>query len=267
MEYWSVGVLRQFGIAPRIRWVGSALGAHRIKNLCFVLRVGVLGRRSSAAIALCWLALARKVKRVEKTGKVSRSQRRTQDRPEDRGIALHRAAIGRFASDAIKQRRILSPSGFMDDEDADAPWVGDANEQLAESGPVPAASPDPNKRPDWMKYTLIYVDATVIPNYWAYAANYTLCDKFFSALTAPSFPNHVYNVAAQSGGLINDYSINKKGSRKPDLINLYFPSVIELLGNAGISWTFYSGRKPAGRNRLEPVARFQRSPSKVGKEL
>ena len=32
---------------------------------------------------------------------------------------------------------ILSPSGFMDDEDADAPWVGDANEQLAESGPVP----------------------------------------------------------------------------------------------------------------------------------
>jgi hypothetical protein len=28
MEYWSVGVLRQFGIAPRVRGVGSAFRAH-----------------------------------------------------------------------------------------------------------------------------------------------------------------------------------------------------------------------------------------------
>jgi hypothetical protein len=27
MEYWSVGVLRQFGIAPRVRGVGSAFRA------------------------------------------------------------------------------------------------------------------------------------------------------------------------------------------------------------------------------------------------
>jgi hypothetical protein len=29
MEYWSVGVLRQLGIAPRVRGVGSALRAMR----------------------------------------------------------------------------------------------------------------------------------------------------------------------------------------------------------------------------------------------
>jgi hypothetical protein len=29
MEYWSVGVLRQFGIAPRVRGVGSAFRAVR----------------------------------------------------------------------------------------------------------------------------------------------------------------------------------------------------------------------------------------------
>jgi phospholipase C len=133
---------------------------------------------------------------------------------------------------------ILSPNGFMDDEDADAPWVGAANERLAEAAPVPTASPDPNNRPSWMIYTLGYMDATVIPNYWAYAANYTLCDEFFSSLTAASFPNHVYNIAGQSGGLINDYHINKNGANKPFLINFYFPSVIELLGNAGISWKY-----------------------------
>jgi phospholipase C len=160
---------------------------------------------------------------------------------------------------------ILSPSGFMDDEDADAPWVGDANEQLAESGTVPAASPNPNKRPSWMMYTLSYVDATVIPNYWAYAAHYTLCDKFFSSLTAPSFPNHVYGVAAQSGGLINDDSINKKGSHKPYLINFYFPSVIELLGNAGISWAYYSGRNPQVETGWNPLPGFRDHLQRRGK--
>ena len=36
----------------------------------------------------------------------------------------------------------LSPSGFADSEDDDAPWVGDANEQLA--APEPLASGTPN---------------------------------------------------------------------------------------------------------------------------
>jgi hypothetical protein len=32
MEYWSVGVLRQFGIAPRVRGVGSAFRARLDRN-------------------------------------------------------------------------------------------------------------------------------------------------------------------------------------------------------------------------------------------
>jgi hypothetical protein len=32
LEYWSVGVLRQFGIAPRVRGVGSAFRAHSIQT-------------------------------------------------------------------------------------------------------------------------------------------------------------------------------------------------------------------------------------------
>ena len=82
-----------------------------------------------------------------------------------------------------------------------------------------------------MKYSLSYMDASVIPNYWAYASYYTLCDEFFSSIMAASFPNHVYGVAAQSGDLVTEYHINHVGANKPYLVNFYFPSVIEQLGN------------------------------------
>jgi phospholipase C len=43
-----------------------------------------------------------------------------------------------------------------------------------------------------------------IPNYWLYAHNFVLGDNMFSSLMGPSFPNHLYTVAAQSGGAINN---------------------------------------------------------------
>ncbi len=43
-----------------------------------------------------------------------------------------------------------------------------------------------------------------IPDYWAYAQNFVLGDNMFSSLMGPSFPNHLYTVAAQSGGVINN---------------------------------------------------------------
>ncbi|HEY7172343.1 MAG TPA: alkaline phosphatase family protein, partial [Vicinamibacterales bacterium] len=42
-----------------------------------------------------------------------------------------------------------------------------------------------------------------IPNYWSYAEHFALADRMFSALAGPSFPNHLYTVAAQGGGAIN----------------------------------------------------------------
>jgi phospholipase C len=38
-----------------------------------------------------------------------------------------------------------------------------------------------------------------LPNYWMYAQNYLLNDNTFSDLEGPSFPNHMYTVAAASG--------------------------------------------------------------------
>jgi phospholipase C len=40
-----------------------------------------------------------------------------------------------------------------------------------------------------------------IPRYWQLADEFVLGDNFFSSLHGPSFPNHLYTIAAQSGGV------------------------------------------------------------------
>jgi phospholipase C len=41
-----------------------------------------------------------------------------------------------------------------------------------------------------------------IPGYFAYANAFTLGDSMFSSINATSFPNHLYTIAASSGGVI-----------------------------------------------------------------
>jgi phospholipase C len=43
-----------------------------------------------------------------------------------------------------------------------------------------------------------------IPNYFSYARNFVLADRMFSSMTGPSFPNHLYTVAAQDGGALEN---------------------------------------------------------------
>ena len=74
---------------------------------------------------------------------------------------------------------------------------------LATAQPAPSGSPNPGNRPFWDRYSISYMDGTIIPNYWEYATKFTLCDAFFSAITGPSVPNHLYTVAAQASGIVN----------------------------------------------------------------
>ena len=50
-----------------------------------------------------------------------------------------------------------------------------------------------------------------IPNYWQYAQNFVLGDHMFSSLIATSYPNHLYTVAAQSDGAIDNPSPTAPG--------------------------------------------------------
>jgi phospholipase C len=55
-----------------------------------------------------------------------------------------------------------------------------------------------------------------IPNYFAYARHFVLADRMFSSMNGPSFPNHLFTVAAQSGGAINN---PKPGSSRGPIDN------------------------------------------------
>ena len=43
-----------------------------------------------------------------------------------------------------------------------------------------------------------------LPNYWAYADRFVLADRFFTSMYGPTFPEHLYTVAAQSYGIIDN---------------------------------------------------------------
>ena len=49
---------------------------------------------------------------------------------------------------------------------------------------------------DWA-YTQLHQDQ--LPNYWRWAQDFTLFDNFFASAQGPSFPNHLYSIAATSG--------------------------------------------------------------------
>jgi len=66
-------------------------------------------------------------------------------------------------------------------------------------GPPTVAIPiTPNLR------SYVQFDQSTIPNYWAYAGTYTLADHMFSSMWGPSYPNHLFTIAAQNGGVNGD---------------------------------------------------------------
>jgi len=75
--------------------------------------------------------------------------------------------------------------------------------------PNQAAPVTPNLR------SYVQFDQSTIPNYWAYASTYTLADHMFSSMWGPSFPNHLFTIAAQSGSVSGDpiVSIGLQGSQ------------------------------------------------------
>lgn len=117
-----------------------------------------------------------------------------------------------------------------------------AAEEMEPGDQADANEPDPNDPtppegppPNWVLNTLAYMDWHEIPNYWEYARRFTLCDMFFSSLMGPSEPNHLYALAAQSGGLVNNPGPGLAG--EPGVYT--FPTMAELLERSGVSWKFY----------------------------
>jgi phospholipase C len=51
---------------------------------------------------------------------------------------------------------------------------------------------------DRWAYTQLHKDQ--LPNYWHWAEEFVLSDNFYASAHGPSFPNHLFSIAAQSGG-------------------------------------------------------------------
>lgn len=96
-----------------------------------------------------------------------------------------------------------------------------------------------------------------IPNYWAYASHFALADHYFTSVHGPSLPNHLFTIAAQSGGAIDNggnsgSAINCDGSVSGSVpvIDEYgnlsqhspcfdFKTLPDALEQARISWRYY----------------------------
>ena len=77
-----------------------------------------------------------------------------------------------------------------------------------------------------LNLTMGYYDATDLPLYYSLASDYVLAQRFFSSAWGSSEANHMYAVAARSGGSLpaNGYD---------------FPTIFDRLQAAGVTWKFY----------------------------
>jgi phospholipase C len=103
-----------------------------------------------------------------------------------------------------------------------------------------------------------------LPNYWRWAEEFVLFDNFFASAHGPSFPNHLYTIAAQSGGA-RDNPIREgffsfsfgcdapeqelvevvDSEGRVELVPPCFDFLTEgdLLNRAGIPWAYYAAEE------------------------
>jgi phospholipase C len=117
--------------------------------------------------------------------------------------------------------------------------------------------PAANQNGDYLAWS--QYDGTTIPNYWAYAEHFALADHFFANVLGPSFPGHMFFLAAQAGwaygnpgtSVLHPYwgCDQSSGTTCPILANgtctvesvfpcFSIPSIPDVLPK-GIGWKFY----------------------------
>ena len=95
-----------------------------------------------------------------------------------------------------------------------------------------------------------------IPNYFAYAREYTLCDNYFADIRGPSDPNYFMMMAAQTP-VLGNVPLDRAG--KYDLM-----TIADKLTEKRISWTNYHGgiqlvkmfKKANASGKIVPLAQF-----------
>ena len=95
-----------------------------------------------------------------------------------------------------------------------------------------------------------------IPRYWSYAEHFALADRMFSSLAGPSFPNHLYTIAAQSGLALNNpdsssWGCDSEARTRVDVVGssgtvtreypcFDVPTLGDSLEAASVPWRYYA---------------------------
>ena len=160
---------------------------------------------------------------------------------------------------------LVHPKPLTPQQEALMRLRGRGGRSLAERGGqlqagASAGGPPQGPPPAWVLNTMSYYDWHEIPNYWEYARRFTLSDEFFSSLMGPSEPNHLYTIAAQSGGLVNNPTPGL--ANEPGVYS--YPTMAELLQNSQISWRYYDQKTNPHEhslwNPLPGFVAFQQNP-------
>lgn len=100
---------------------------------------------------------------------------------------------------------------------------------------------------------LTYYTGDDLPYYWALAHRFTLCDRYFSAVLGPTFPNRLFSVAASAGGF-------KNNPTRIDPALLPRPNMADRLDEAKIEWACYAAQVPGPdvnpASRQNPIAYY-----------
>jgi phospholipase C len=107
-----------------------------------------------------------------------------------------------------------------------------------------------------------------LPNYWSWAKDYVLSDNFYASAFGPSYPNHLFWIAGQSGGVIDNpenievrrvgdktikswgcdavgddvfvFTMDEHGNLTKRHTCFDFKTVGEQLSDEGIDWAYYA---------------------------
>jgi len=119
-----------------------------------------------------------------------------------------------------------------------------------------------------------------LPNYWSYASQFVLADHMFSSLRGPSFPNHLYTIAAQSGGAIgiptdpSTWGCDSAAGTTVEVLSptgvitnpfpcFDFQTLADTLQAAGISWRYYAptaGQDGYAWSALDAISHIRNGP-------
>jgi phospholipase C len=85
-------------------------------------------------------------------------------------------------------------------------------------------------------HVLGYFTAADLPVLHGLADAYTTCDRWFSSVLGPTWPNRLYLCGAQSGGTMSNALIDNQ--------KYTFPTIFDRLEQAGIDWVYYFSDAP-----------------------